>query len=152
MTTATTLPAAPAAQDHGTAFTRDDAGKLVLRLSVGLLVLLHGIFKLGAGPGFVIKMLESAGLPGALGYLVYVGEIVAPVLMIVGLWTRAAAGVVVINMLFAFGLVHMGQLFAMTGQGGWALELQGLYLFGALAIALLGAGRIGIGGAQGRFN
>ncbi len=152
MTTATTLPAAPAAQDQGTAFTRDDAGKLVLRLSVGLLVLLHGIFKLDTGPGFVIKMLGAAGLPGALGYLVYVGEIVAPVLMIIGLWTRAAAGVVVINMLFAFGLVHMGQLFAMTGQGGWALELQGLYLFGALAIALLGAGRIGIGGAQGRFN
>ncbi|MDI3382651.1 DoxX family protein [Xenophilus aerolatus] len=152
MATATTLPAATAAQDSATAFTRDDAGKLVLRVSVGLLVLLHGIFKLSTGPGFVMKMLGAAGLPGALGYLVYVGEIVAPLLMIVGLWTRAAAGVVVINMLFAFGLVHMGQLFAVTGQGGWALELQGLYLFGALAIALLGAGRIGIGGAQGRFN
>lgn len=135
-----------------TPFTRDDAGKLLLRASVGVLVLLHGLFKIGSGPGFVIKMLGAAGLPGGLAYLVYVGEIVAPLLMIAGLWTRAAAGVVAINMLFAFGLVHMGQLFALTNQGGWALELQGLYLFGALAVALLGAGRISLGGTQGRFN
>jgi putative oxidoreductase len=32
------------------------------------------------------------------------------------------------------------------------LELQGLYLFGALSIALLGAGRFSVGGLKGRFN
>lgn len=131
---------------------RDDSGKLLLRLAIGVLVLLHGIFKISAGVGFVNAMLMKAGLPGGLAYLVYVGEIVAPLLMIAGFWTRAAAGVVVINMLAAFGLVHMADLFALTKQGGWALELQGLYLFGALAVVLLGAGRFSLGGLRGRWN
>jgi len=131
---------------------RDDSGKLLLRLAIGVLVLLHGIFKISAGVGFVSAMLMKAGLPGGLAYLVYVGEIVAPLLMIAGFWARAAAGVVVINMLAAFGLVHMADLFALTKQGGWALELQGLYLFGALAVVLLGAGRFSLGGLRGRWN
>ena len=130
----------------------DEAGKLVLRLAIGVLVLLHGIYKLQAGVGFIAGMLEKAGLPSVLAYGVYVGEIVAPVLLILGLFTRAGAAIIVVNMLVAFGLVHMADLFALTKQGGWALELQGLYLFGALAVMLLGAGRYSVGGAYGRFN
>lgn len=132
--------------------TLDDSGKLLIRVTVGFLVLLHGIFKLSAGVGFIGGMLAKAGLPGGLAYLVYVGEIAAPLLMIAGVFTRAAAAVVVINMLVAFGLVHMADLFAMTKQGGWALELQGLYLFGALTVVLLGAGRFSVGGRNGRWN
>lgn len=130
----------------------DDSGKLLIRVTVGFLVLLHGIFKISAGVGFIAGMLAKAGLPGGIAYLVYVGEIVAPLLMIAGLYTRAAAGVVVINMLVAFGLVHMADFFALTKQGGWALELQGLYLFGALTVVLLGAGRFSLGGTKGRWN
>ena len=130
----------------------DDSGKLLIRVTIGFLVLLHGIFKLSAGVGFIGGMLAKAGLPGGLAYLVYVGEIAAPQLMIAGVFTRAAAAVVVINMLVAFGLVHMADLFAMTKQGGWALELQGLYLFGALTVVLLGAGRFSVGGVKGRWN
>jgi putative oxidoreductase len=130
----------------------EDAGKLLLRVAVAFLVLLHGIDKLSTGPGFVVTMLQHAGLPGGLGYLVYVGEVVAPLMMIIGVGTRAAAAIVSFNMLMAFALVHMGNLFTLTKQGGWALELQGLYLFGALAVMLLGAGRLSAGGQSGRFN
>lgn len=130
----------------------DDAGKLVLRLALGVLILLHGLFKLQNGAGFITGMLEKAGLPGALGYLVYVGEILAPLMVIAGIATRAGAAIIFVNMVVAIGLVHVGQLFTMTQQGGWALELQGMYLFGALAVMLLGAGRYGLGGAHGRFN
>ncbi|XAH25972.1 DoxX family protein [Xylophilus sp. GW821-FHT01B05] len=130
----------------------DDTGKLVLRVSLGILILLHGIFKLSAGVGFISGMLASHGLPAALAYLAYVGEIVAPVLLILGLFTRAAAWILVVNMLFAFGLVHMKDLFALTNQGGWKLELQGMYLFGALAVAFLGAGRFSVGGSSGKLN
>mgnify|MGYP003587749525 CR=1 FL=1 len=130
----------------------DDAGKLLLRVSVGLLMLLHGLFKIDTGPGLVVGLLEGLGVPGVLAYLVVVGEIVAPVLMIVGLWTRPAALVVAINMVVAILLVHTGHFFALTKQGGWALELQGLFLFGAMAVALLGAGRYSVGGTQGKYN
>ncbi|MDB5732436.1 MAG: GntR family transcriptional regulator [Variovorax sp.] len=130
----------------------DDTGKLVLRLALGIMVLLHGLSKLGSGVGPISGMLAAHGLPGALAYLVYIGETVAPVLLIAGVFTRAAACIVVVNMLFAFGLVHMKDLFALGKTGGWALELQGMYLFAAVAIALLGAGRLSLGGTGGKLN
>lgn len=130
----------------------EDAGKLVLRVTLGALVLLHGIAKIAGGPGGILSMAEKAGLPGEVGYLVYIGEVLAPALLILGLFTRPAALIIVINMLFAFYLAHMHQLFTLGPSGGWALELQGMFLFGALAVALLGAGRYSVGGAYGKWN
>jgi putative oxidoreductase len=129
-----------------------DTGKLVLRLVLGILILLHGISKIMNGIDPVLAGVTKVGLPQAFGYLVYVGEVVAPLLLIVGFLTRAAALVIVINMLFAVYLVHTTQIFTLGKQGGWALELQGMYLFVALAIALLGAGRYSVGRAAGRWN
>ncbi|VTU33031.1 Putative oxidoreductase CatD [Variovorax sp. PBS-H4] len=130
----------------------DDTGKLVLRVALGVLILLHGIAKISGGVGFVSTMLASHGLPGALAYLVYVGEIIAPVLLIIGLYTRPAAWIVVINMLVAVWLVHMKQIGLLNKQGGWELELQGMFFFSALAVAFMGAGRFSIGGSGGRYN
>lgn len=129
-----------------------DTGKLLLRLVLGLLILLHGISKVMNGPGAVLGSVTNVGLPEAFGYLVYVGEVAAPILLVIGLFTRAAASIIAINMLFAVYLVHTSQLLQLNKQGGWALELQGMYLFTALAIALLGAGRFSVGGAAGRWN
>jgi putative oxidoreductase len=133
----------------------DDTGKLVLRLTLGVLVLLHGIAKLsdgGAAIGGISRMLSARDLPGALAYLVYIGEVLAPVLLIAGIYTRMAAWIVAINMAVAFWLVHTGQLAALGKSGGWAPELPGMFLFAALALALLGAGRFSVGGSGGRYN
>jgi putative oxidoreductase len=132
--------------------TAPDVARLLLRLSLGLLILLHGISKIRGGPGFILDVVDQAGLPHPFGYLVYVGEVVAPLLVIVGLWTRVAALVIAINMIVAVLLVHTGQLLQLSPEGGWALELQGLFLTVPIAIALLGAGRYSIGGSAGRWN
>ncbi len=129
-----------------------DLGKAILRIVLGVLILLHGISKLMAGPGFVMQVVAQAGLPSALAYGVYIGEVVAPILLIIGLWTRLAGLIVAINMLFAFALVHVKQLGEMAPTGGWALELQAMYLAAALAVALLGAGRMSVGGIDGKWN
>lgn len=123
----------------------EDAGKLVLRLSVGILMLFHGLFKLTNGISGIQGMIANAGLPGFFAYGVFVGELIAPILVILGLWTRPAALIIAINMVVAILMVHMGHLSQFTNNGGWALELQGLFLFGALAIALMGGGRYGLG-------
>ncbi|MBA1279386.1 MULTISPECIES: DoxX family protein [Pseudomonadaceae] len=130
----------------------EDIGKLVLRVSVGVLILLHGISKLQNGIGGIEGMLESHGLPTLLAYGVYLGEVVGPVLVIIGLFTRVGAVLMVGNMAVAFTLAHMQELFSLGQMGGWALELQGMFLFGSIAIALLGAGRYSAGGNNGRFN
>lgn len=130
----------------------DDMGKLVLRLSVGVLMLLHGIFKLQNGVGGIAGMLGSQGLPGFLAYGVYLGEVVGPVLVIIGLYTRIGAVLIIGNMLVALALAHSQELFSLGSMGGWALELQGMFLFGAVAIALLGAGKYSVGGVSGRYN
>jgi putative oxidoreductase len=130
----------------------DDQGKLVLRIILATLLLFHGVSKLIGGVGFVTGMLEKAGLPGAIGYLVYIGEVIAPLMILFGIFTRAAALVVVVNMIVALLLVHTSQFFTVNDTGGWALELQGMYLGGAIVVALLGAGRHSIGGQAGRWN
>ena len=120
---------------------QQDLGKLVLRLSLGILVLLHGIAKLTGGIGGIIGMVEGAGLPGVLGYGALVGEVLGPLMLILGFHARIGAALVAINMLFAIGLAHMGELATLTEQGGWALELQGMFLFTAIALVFLGPGR-----------
>jgi putative oxidoreductase len=132
--------------------TADDWGKLVLRAALGALILLHGIAKVFSGPATIIALMAKAGLPPALGYLVYVGEVVAPILVIVGLWTRPAALVVACNMAVAILLVHRSDILGLGKTGGWAIELQGIYFFAAIAVALLGAGRLSLGGKYGRWN
>lgn len=129
-----------------------DLAKLILRLNLGILMLLHGIAKLMAGPGGILAMVAKTGLPPALGYLVYLGEVLAPLLVIVGLWTRPAALVMAINMVVAVLLVHMGQLTELTRSGGWALELQAFYFVSALTVMLLGAGKLSLGGNGSRLN
>lgn len=129
-----------------------DLGRLVLRVALALLLLFHGVSKLIGGIDFITGMLEKMGLPGALGYLVYIGEVIAPLLILVGVWTRPAALIVAGNMVVAVLLVHAKEFFTMSQTGGWALELQGMYFFAAIAVALLGAGRYSIGGRGGKWN
>ena len=136
----------------GTKRSFDDEGKLVLRAALAVLLLFHGMSKLAGGIGFITGMLTGAGLPAVFGYGVYIGEVVAPLLMLAGLFTRLAALVVMANMIVAVLLVHTKQFFTLNETGGWALELQGMYFAAALAVALLGAGRYSIGGVKGRFN
>lgn len=119
-----------------------DAGKLILRLVLGLLVLQHGIGKIFGGFAFVAGALANNGLPEVLAYGVYVGEIVAPLMIIAGVYTRIGAGLIVVNMLFAFGLAHMGELFTLSERGTWPLELQAMFLFSAASLALIGSGRL----------
>lgn len=132
--------------------TLDDLGKLILRLAIGALLLLHGLGKLANGIGPIESMVVARGWPAFFAYGVYIGEVLAPLLLIIGTYTRLAGILIVINMLVALALAHSTQLLHLTQGWGWRLELQGLYLFGALAISLVGAGRYSLSGAGGRLN
>jgi putative oxidoreductase len=119
----------------------EDIGKLLLRLALGGLILFHGLAKLTGGVGFIADVVTAAGLPSIVAYGVYIGEVVAPALVIAGWYSRIGAAIIAVNMLFAVGLVHADEFLTLGESGGWALELQGMFLFTAVAVALIGPGR-----------
>jgi putative oxidoreductase len=123
---------------------QDAAGKLLLRVSVAALIMMHGISKLSRGVAGIASQLEAAGFPGFIAYGAYIGEIVAPLMMIVGFYARLGAAVVAFNMIVAILLVHSHHLFTLTPNGGFEIELQYIYLLGALSVMLMGAGRYAI--------
>jgi putative oxidoreductase len=119
----------------------DDFGKLVLRVTLGVLVLLHGIAKIRGGIGFLTPMVQGIGLPPWFAYGVYLGEVVGPIMVILGLFTRVGAFLIFANMVFAVVLVHRPEILTLGKQGGWALELQGMFLFTAFALMFIHPGR-----------
>jgi putative oxidoreductase len=124
--------------------TNSDLGKLLLRITLGVCILLHGVAKLQGGVGGIAQGVTALGLPGFVAYGVYVGEIVGPLLLIIGWFARIGAALIAINMIFAIAIAHSADLFKLGEQGGWALELQGMYLMTAIALALMGPGRFSI--------
>lgn len=122
----------------------DDTGKLVLRLAIGGLLFMHGLAKVRDN-SFVQNEVLEAGLPAFVAYGVFIGEIVAPVFLVIGLFTRVAALLIVTDMLFALWLVHPPDFGTITPTGAWGIETPLMFLLGASAIALLGPGRFAVG-------
>ena len=126
--------------------TQNDLAKLILRVALGALIGLHGIAKLKGGVGPIEGMLQAHGVPGVFAYAVLIGEVVAPLMLLIGFHARIGAVLVAVNMLVALFLAHLGQLGQLNAQGGWALELQGMFFAAAVTIALIGPGRYSANG------
>jgi putative oxidoreductase len=133
-------------------WSTEDAGKLLLRVLVGGLLLLHGFHKLITGPGEVVAILSAHGIPAFLAYGVYIGEVVGPVLMVLGVYARIGALLVIANMLVAVLATRGLNFWHLNGHGGWDIELEALFSVGALSVALLGAGSYSAAGKGGKFN
>lgn len=122
----------------------DDTGKLLLRLMLGGFMLFHGYAKITKGVSGIETSLVTMGLPAWVAYGVYIGEVFAPLLIIVGYYARVGGAIIAINMIFAITLSHSKQLLDLGKSGGWALELQGFFLLTGLVILLIGPGRFAI--------
>jgi putative oxidoreductase len=130
----------------------DDMAKLILRLGVGGLMLFHGVFKLRHGYDAVGDMLAGAGLPVFLRHGVIVGEVLAPLLLIAGFWTRPAAAVVALTMIVSIVLAFRDRLFTLNPVGGWVIELNVLFLLGAVALLFAGSGKYAVSRGRGRMD
>ncbi|MBW1295700.1 DoxX family protein [Aquimarina litoralis] len=120
---------------------KTDLGILILRVLVAGLLILHGIGNLLSGYEFIKSMMLQSGLPSFMAYGAFIGEIVAPILIIIGYKTRLASLFIAFTMLVAILTTHAGEIFALNQFGGWAIELQAFYLFGAIAIFFTGSGK-----------
>lgn len=106
---------------------KPDFGKLLLRLSFSILMLLHGWHKVQGGIGGIEKMLTEVGMPAFVGYGVYVGEVAMPVLMILGIFTRPAALIFSFTMAVAAWLANPHGLFTLAKTGGGVLLCRSGY-------------------------
>ncbi|AXX91704.1 GntR family transcriptional regulator [Malaciobacter molluscorum LMG 25693] len=126
--------------------TSEDLGKLLLRLTLAILMLFHGYAKIKYGVSFVEGLLIKNNMPSFLAYGAYIGEIIAPILIIIGYKTRLCALIIIINMIVAIYLAHPQDLFLLSEYNAPVLETIYLYIFGYIAIMLLGAGKISVDG------
>jgi len=122
----------------------ENIGKLILRLMVGGMMLFHGIDKALHGVVFIKGLLKTHGLPEVLVYGIYVGEILAPIFLIIGWKSRVWAGVMVFSMSVAIYLTQLGAFMKLGEHGAWAVELPMFYLLSALVIVLLGSGKYAV--------
>lgn len=118
-----------------------DVGLLLLRLILGVVFIYHGWAKVTNIDG-TLGFFSSIGLGStALVYLAAYGEFIGGILMILGLWTRFVAPVLVIIMAVAIQTVHLTKGFnIMSGGYEYALTL----LVVSAAVGMLGAGKYSV--------
>lgn len=118
-----------------------NAGLLVLRLWLGLsMLILHGWTKFTGFSEMAGKFPDPIGLGSSTSLALTVfAEVVCALLVVIGLFTRAAALTQTILMTVAFFIVHKG---ALSGPGSG--ELAFIYLAGFVTLLLAGAGRFSL--------
>ena len=119
----------------------EDIGKLILRFSIAALMLFHGFSKLFNGIDGIKFLVTNAGLPEFVAYGVYMGEVVFPILIILGLFTRISSLFFALTMVFAIFLAHSSELFVLEETGGLLIELPLIYLLASISIMFIGAGK-----------
>lgn len=112
------------------------AAMVLLRVTLAVLLLFHGWAKITGGIPGIEALVVKAGLPAFLAYGVFIGEVIAPLLLLVGLCVVPAALLIAVNMLVALVLVHGPHWLQISKSGGWALELQAFFLITALVVAM----------------
>jgi putative oxidoreductase len=126
--------------------TSVDLALLLLRLWFGLsLALLHGWGKLVGFATYVGTFPDPLGVGTQVSLvLAIIGELVCSVLLVLGLFTRAAALGAAITMAVAFWGVH-----GMMLRGEHSGELAFMYLGVFLALLFAGPGRFSMDGGAG---
>jgi putative oxidoreductase len=127
--------------------TTIDLALFVLRVWFGLLLFVkHGLDKAMNFNRMSVHFADPFHIgPTPSFLLVLFAEMVCALLVALGLWTRVAAGIVVIDFAVAFGFAHHFQLFGQRNG-----ELAFVYLGAFLTLCIAGAGRWSLDGLRGR--
>lgn len=130
----------------------DDISRLIIRVTCGGLLFLHGSHSAVHGIDHIKRMVTDNGLPEFISYGNLIGEFVAPVFMVIGYKSRIAALIIAFNMLMSILLAHRDIAFARNDFGGWMIELNIFYLFTSLAVFFSGAGKYSLSRGKGKWD
>ena len=127
-----------------------DYAALILRVSAGVLFLIHGGLKLFVfGLAGTAGYFASIGLPASLGTLTIAVEILGGLLLIAGLWTRWVSLAMIPVLLGAAWFGHGANGFMFSApNGGW--EYPVFWAVTMVALALLGDGAYSIANRSAR--
>src|SRR5712671_8158663 len=103
------------------AANRADLAKLVLRVTVGVLILLH-TWAVINGELAIRDTLARWGMPVELAWTAVIFEGIAPIMVILGVYARLGAWMMTFWMVMAFLLAHIdtGHLLQLAQNGvGW---------------------------------
>ncbi|RQP04578.1 MAG: DoxX family protein [Paracoccus sp. BP8] len=122
-----------------------DIAAFILRVSTGIWFLVHGLIKLLVfTPSGTAGYFQSIGLPGMLGPLTMLAEILGGLALIAGIFTRQVALALAAVLLGAAWFGHGGAGFTFSNPGGgW--EYPVLWAVTMVALALLGDGAWSLG-------
>lgn len=113
---------------------------LLLRVSLGVMLLAHGLLLKVLTFGFAgtAGYFQSIGYPGFFAYLVIAGEVFGGLALILGVYTRPIA-LLMVPILIGATMQHVGNgwLFSAKG-GGW--EFPAFWTAALIVQALLGDG------------
>ena len=113
---------------------------LVMRLTLGAIMVTHGYHKVFGGLHHHAEFVSSLGLPAWMAYLSAGAEFFGGLLVLAGLFTRAAALAICINLSVAIWKVHLHN--GLTGNGGFEFPLAAATL--AFALIFFGAGPLAL--------
>jgi len=125
-------------------FQSNDIARLVLRLSVGIMMLFHGLEKIINGISGIKHLVVKAGLPEFIAYGVYIGEVIVPIFIILGLYARVASLFLALNMMMAIFLAYGNSFYTLGKNGAPIAELPIFYFLLAIVIFLLGSGKYAV--------
>jgi len=116
---------------------------LVMRLALGSIMTAHGYHKVFGGLHHHAQMVASLGLPAWLGYASAFAELLGGLLILFGLFTRAAAVFVFVDLFVAIWKVHLHNgLIGSPDRPGFEFALACAAL--AFALIFFGGGPIAI--------
>lgn len=121
--------------------TKQHIGLLVFRVSIAFTMLVYGISKLIFGIEYIKNLVHEYGLPSFISYGVFVGELIAPMLIIIGYRTRLAALFFAMNCFVAIVMDRVPDLFSLNAHGGWAIDLIFIYMMFGIAMFFIGGGK-----------
>ena len=118
----------------------NDVGLLLLRITIAVIFIYHGLPKLSKAKAMSAMM----GMPAGMIFMLGVVEILASLGIAFGVFTQVSALLLAIVMVGAIGtkIMKWNVPFAAMDKTGWEFDL--ILLFASIAILLGGGGSIGI--------
>lgn len=120
-------------------WTNSDIGLLIVRIALGGIIFFHGFNKIVHGIADQWAILEDHGIPGVFIYFVYVSEVIAPVLVVLGILTRVANLTIIATMIVIF--YALPYPIGLDEHGAMNIESQLYFLLLSVALFFTGPGK-----------